>query len=157
MPSNSRRAPPQNQVTSVVTRSGCRTTPALLTTATLCELQQLCLYTTTALLGMTHHMEILVYAEYTYAATNVQLQHSEGEKVLVTPNTLEVAMSLPETARRKASWDKEIENIRAPKPYDLGPITFVVPGQKVISSFWVYESRRTSRLRGVRSCRLERK
>ena len=102
-------------------------------------------------------MEILVYAEYTYAATNVQLQHSEGEKVLVTPNTLEVAMALPETARRKASWDKEIENIRAPKPYDLGPITFVVPGQKVISSFWVYESRRTSRLRGVRSCRLERK
>lgn len=48
---------------------------------------------------MAHHMEMLITAEYAYAVTNVKLQQrSEGENVLLLPNTFMEATMLPEAA-----------------------------------------------------------
>lgn len=148
MASNSGGAAPQHQVTPALTRSGSRAASALLTTATLRGLQQLCLYTNTALPDMAHYMEMLTYAEYAYAATNVQLQRSEGEKVLIVPNTFKEAMALPEAARWKAASDKEMESLRAHKVYELVPITSIPPGQKAISSRWVYKIKADDSFKG---------
>ena len=71
---------------------------ALLSTVALRELPQLCLYTNTALPDMAHHMEMLTYAEYPHAATNVHQPRSEGENVLIIPNTFKEALTLPEAA-----------------------------------------------------------
>ena len=88
MTSNSGGVPPQHPLTPAVTRSSRKGTSALLSTAALRKLQQLCLYT----------------------ITNVKLQGSEGEKVLLTPNTLRETMALPQAARWTAASDKERES-----------------------------------------------
>ena len=99
---------------------------------------------------MAHHMEMLTYAEHSYAATNVQLKSSEGEKVLIIPNTFKEAMALPEAARWKVASDKEMESLRAHKVYDLEPITPIPTEQKAISSRWVYKIKAdTTHLRGA--------
>ena len=87
MASNSGGAPPQHQVTPAVTRSRSKAASTILSTAALRKLQQLCLYNNTTLPDMAHHMEMLTYAEYAYAATNVKLQRSGGGKVLTIPNS----------------------------------------------------------------------
>ena len=97
---------------------------------------------------MAHHMEMLTYAEHSYAATNVQLKSSEGEKVLIIPNTFKEAMALPEAARWKAASDKEIESLRAHKVYDLVLITSIPTGQKAMSSRWVYKIKADKSFKG---------
>ena len=104
-----------------MTRSTIRADLTLLPTAALRKLQELCLYTKTASPDMAHHMEMLTYAEYPHAATNVHQPRSEGEKVLIIPNTFKEAMVLPEAARWKAASDKDMECPRAHKVYDLVP------------------------------------
>lgn len=44
---------------------------------------------------MAQHMETPTYAAYGYAATNVQLHRSEGDKVRIIPNTLKEATTSP--------------------------------------------------------------
>ena len=85
-------------------------------------------YTNTTLPDMAHHMEMLTYAEYAYAATNVQLHRSEGEKVSLIPNTFKEATALPEAARWKAASDKQMESLRAYKVYNLVRITSIPTG-----------------------------
>ena len=97
---------------------------------------------------MAHHMEMLTYAEYAYASTNVQLQRSEGEKILIIPNTFKEAMALPEAARCKAASDKEMESLRAHKVYDLVPITSIPTEQKSIGSRWVYKIKGDNSFKG---------
>lgn len=48
---------------------------------------------------MAHRMQIMTYAGYVYAITNVQQQRSEGEKELIIWNTSKEDMALPEAAR----------------------------------------------------------
>ena len=56
-------------------------------------MQKLALYTKEAMPDMAHYMEMLTYAEYAYATTNVQLKsRSEEEKVVVIPDTFKEAM-----------------------------------------------------------------
>ena len=75
-------------------------------------MQQLALYTKEAMPDMAHEMEMLTYAEYAYATTSVQLKSlSEGEKVVVIPNTFKEAMGLPEAALWKAASDKEMDSL----------------------------------------------
>ena len=93
-------------------------------------------------------MEMLAYAEYSYAATNVQIQRLEGAKVLIIPNTFKEAMALPEAARWKAVSDKDMESLRAHKVYDLLPTTSIPIGQKAISSRWVYKIKADKSFRG---------
>ena len=97
---------------------------------------------------MAHHMEMLTYAEYAYAGTNVKLHRWEGEKVLIFPNTLKDAMALSEAARGNAASDKEMERLRAHNIYDLVPITSISTGQKAISSRWVYEVKADNSFKG---------
>lgn len=82
-----------------MSRYSSRAASALLSTADLRKLQQLCPYTYSALLDIANYMEMLTYAEYAYAATNVQLQRSEGKKIRMIQITLNEAMALPEAAR----------------------------------------------------------
>ena len=73
-------------------------------------MQKLALYTKEVVPDMAHEMEMLTYAEYAYSTTNVELKNSsEGEKVLVIPNTFKEAVRLPEAALWKAASDKKIE------------------------------------------------
>lgn len=59
-----------------------------------------------------HHIEMLTYPEYAYAATNVQLPRSKRARVLKIMNTFKEAMALPEPARWKAVPGKEMESLR---------------------------------------------
>lgn len=54
--------------------------------------------------GMAHHMEMLTYAEYAHAATNVRLHQSEGAKVLKCMTPFKEATLLPEATRREGSF-----------------------------------------------------
>lgn len=117
MASNSGGSPPQYQVTPAVTRSRSRGASALLSTAALRKLQQLYPYTYTALPDMSHHREMLTCVKYAYAATNLQLQRSVGEKVLLVPNTFKETMAISEDACWKTASDKKMESLRAHKVY----------------------------------------
>ena len=91
--------------------------------------------------------------EYSYAATNVQLQRSKGDKVLIIPNTFKEAMAFPETARWKAASIKETESLRTHKVYDLVPITSIPTGAESDQLVLGTRSRRTNHLRGAWSFR----
>ena len=103
MASNSGGAAPQNQATPAVTRSSTRVALALTTTNSLRGLQQLCLYTNTALLNMAHHMKLLTYAEYACSAYQRAATASEGEKVLQILNNFKEAGALREAALWKGA------------------------------------------------------
>ena len=145
--SDSGGAPPPSQVTPAVTRQqqGCfsaiiNSRPAQ-TIATLSLHQH-------GNAGYGSPYGMLTYAEYSYAATNVQIQRLEGAKVLIIPNTFKEAMALPEAARWKAVSDKDMESLRAHKVYDLLPTTSIPIGQKAISSRWVYKIKADKSFRG---------
>ena len=98
-------------------------------------MQKLALYTKEAMLDMGHYMEMLTYAEYAYATTNVQLKsRSEGKKIIVLPNTFKEAMSLSEAALWKAASDKEMVSLEQHHIYDLFPSTSIPAGQKSVGS-----------------------
>ena len=63
---------------------------------------------------MAHYIDMLTYAEYAYATTNVQgKSSSQGEKTVVISTTLEEAMGLPEADKPGA-----IPCLR-PRPLDI--------------------------------------
>lgn len=102
---------------------------------------------------MTHHVEMLMYAENTYAATNVQLRRLKREKVLLISKTFRDDMALPEAVRWKVASGKEKESLQAQTVYDLVPITSIPPGQKGISSSWVSNIKADNSFKGRGSCR----
>ena len=94
-------------------------------------------------------MEVLTYAEYAYATTNAQLKsRSEGEKVVVIPNTFEEAMGLPEAALWKAASDRETTSQDQQHVYDLVPSTSIPTGQKSVGSRWVLELKADTTFKG---------
>ena len=103
-------------------------------------MQKLALYTKEAMPDMAHYMELLTYAEYAYATSNVQLKsRSEGEKVVVIPNTCEEAMGLPKAAFYKEASDKETKSLDPHDVYDLVPSTSIPAGHKPVGSRWVFK------------------
>lgn len=148
MASNSGGAAPQNKATPAVTRSskqGCFSAnnnirPAR-TTVTLSLNQH-------GINGYGAPHRNVMRAEYAYATTNVQLQHSKGENISLASNSFKEVVALPEVARWKAASNKEMGSLRAHKLYDLVPITSIPPGQKTISSRWVYKIKADNSFKG---------
>ena len=100
-------------------------------------MQNFALYTKEAMPDMAHYMEMLTYAEYAYATTNVQLKsRSEGKKIIVLPNTFKEAMSLSEAALWKAASDKKIESLEQHHVYDHVPSISIPAGHKSVGSGW---------------------
>ena len=91
---------------------------------------------------------MLTYTEYAYAATNVQLQHSEGEEALLIPYTFKEAMALPAAARWKAASYKEMRSLRAHKVNHRVSFTSIPTGPKAISSRWVYKIKADNSFKG---------
>ena len=86
-----------------------------------------------------HYMEMLTYAKYPYVTTNLQLRsRSEGEKVLVLPNTFKEAIKRPESALWKVASGKtasrEMHHV-----YDLVLLTSIPAGKKSVGSRWVFK------------------
>lgn len=82
------------------------------------------------------------------AASNVQLQRSEGDTVLLIPNAFKEAVALPKVTSWKAASNKEMESLRDHKIYDLASITSVPLGPKATYSRWVYKVRVDNQLKG---------
>ena len=102
-------------------------------------MQKLALYTKEVVPDMAHEMEMLTYAEYAYSTTNVELKNSsEGEKVLVIPNTFKETIGLKKAALRKAASDNDMTSLEQHHLYDFVVSTYIPAGQKSVSSRWVY-------------------
>ena len=109
-------------------------------------MQKLALYTKEATPDMAHYMEMLTYAEYAYATTNVQLKSRlEGDKIVVIPNTFEEDMGLPEAALWKAASDK-MTSLELHHVYD--PSTSIPAGQKSVGSRWVFKLKADKSFKG---------
>ena len=77
------------------------------------------------------------FVEYTYAASNTQLNGRSSVGTIKIPDNYKEAMRLPGAHLWKAVMEKELKRLQELNVYKLVPKSDVPEGQNVIGSKWV--------------------
>lgn len=75
------------------------------------------------------------YLDYALIAGNpIRQGLPDGDEAVVVPNTYKEAMDLPQAQEWRNAVDEDIASLKQHNVHDLGPITSVPLGHKVIGS-----------------------
>ena len=95
----------------------------------------------------------VVVAEVAHTMTNTKPSCSGGGESNRILNTFKEAMDLPQAARLKEAFDKDIASLENNVVFGLVQIASVPAGHKVVSIRWVLKLRRTVPTRVDSSCK----